>query len=273
LKRSGIPQKLKDEIVELRQKKKRVPAILEELKNKYPPNDPRSKKLNERNIYYVLEEYREKFELSPEDTPWSFGACLADPFMAKQSALLLEIQTMLLKRGRFLTVRRAKWISHLAEPMTPKLDIYKTAELRNMRLYQIASYYVRQEQVAEIHGIPLNTSKLDLKFIFPNGLVNDEEILRSFGQAFVMDEQEDSKKIKNFNPISMEQQILDKLPAGKGKEFKHLIDELLLINSEAELEKFLANRFNIVSEEMKNLVLEWAAFSRRRDIENYIVGI
>lgn len=255
-----IKQRIEETIKDMKRKNPKLTArqIYAELKERY-----KGEQVTVRNIYYVLE--NSKLEPSNLDRPWSVGACQEYPVMQGHILFLLEIQSMLLAKARYLTIRRARWLALLEYSLTELLEIkYPDQSILNLRLYQISSFYVAWEQRAELNGEPLDTKILDKKFII-DGDVSAQTITSFWLDEFILDPIEDKKK--SANPVSMEKQILSRLSPDKQKIFKSLINEMITVVDENMRQEFI-KEFNKLTPDMQNLVMEWAALSRRRDLEN-----
>ncbi len=120
--------------------------------------------------------------LADLDRRWSIGA-----YMPQGDIMpLLSLQRQLIKHDRYLTTRRARWCAILYPALSSLLEqVYPDDTAQNeLRLMQIASFYCRKEQIAEVNGRVLDTSDLDNIFLIGQS-VGFEDIVREWVNLFL----------------------------------------------------------------------------------------
>lgn len=136
--------------------------------------------------------------LTDRDTPWSVGA------YAPQGDIqpLISLQRQLTEQGRYLTIRRARWYSTLYPTLSPLFEkAYSGDTAQNeLRMMQIASFYCRKEQIAEVNSETPDTSDLDSTFLIGQD-VSFETVLLEWINLFLpgAENLEDSTQARDTN--------------------------------------------------------------------------
>lgn len=214
----------------------------------------------ERAIYGILKKNADKLKTTPLDLPWSLGACDYIHIPSERISEIIEI-AKLLPEGRFLTVRRAKWISRLSPLLSPVLEKHYHGEvLQNMvRLYQISSFYSREEQLAEIDGRAFaNTTTLDRLFII-EGKVDTDSIVDMWFTTYLSPKTERVKEKTTTTPTPS-RLVLGKVSLKQSKLLEQWVT--WLIASERDSAKTFLKKHP----DIELLALQWLAFSLRREI-------
>ena len=190
-------------------------------------------------------------ETAPMDKPWSVASCEL-PYQAIER--IVSIQRMLLGCGRYLTIRRASWIAKLT-PLIPNAD--------DLTLLQIASFYSRKEQIAEIAGDDYpDTTDLDQVFII-NGDTSFESILRQWLRVYLPGIVDDLKDQGAYPKPNMKETL------GLTVQQKTLLSEFtdLLFSGEwGAIQNFILKH-----PEIHPIAQRWLVLSVRRDIANQIL--
>lgn len=222
-----------------------------------------------KGIDYTLRTYQKiKEKLKPVlaemkasgiDRLWTIGACIKEDILVD---VVVPIQRQLLSYGRFLTIRRARWYSKLHAVFSPLLEkAYPGQPDRNqIRLYQIASYYTRMEQIAEISGEAYpDTRALDTTYIinqdfsFKTSFRMWEGLYLQIPESKVMDEKASALKAEqNLSKEMTERQA-------------RLLNEFVKLEADGDSEK--AGALVEKNPDIQPFVEKWMAFSLRRDIQ------
>lgn len=94
-----------------------------------------------------------------EDKEWSMGVTRYYPVPLGALDCVTTLQRLFHAEGKWLTVRRAQWIAALHPVLWPLLKDHP------LRLAQIAAFYSRREQIAEVNNSYLDTTDLDKVFL------------------------------------------------------------------------------------------------------------
>jgi len=181
------------------------------------------------------------------DKPWSLGTYVPPADIAP----LISLQKQLFAYGRYLTTRRARWYAVLYPVLAPIIEqAYPGDNAQNeLRIMQIASFYCRKEQIAEVNDIALDTSKLDSIFLIYQDISFKAMLLEWFN-LFLPDME---------NPDTLTLNI-------EGNT------ELLLqfVNTLTQSGVDQALKFFKEHPEVQPLAERWMVFSTRKDIEGII---
>jgi len=215
---------------------------------------------------YVTKLSKAKESLPELDNTWSLGSCLEYDIALD---VVMPLQRQLLPCGRFLTIRRARWYSKLYPALSPLLDKYYPGQVsqNQLRLMQIASFYTRAEQIAEINGKAYpDTRTLDNVFIF-NQDVSFETTLRAWLEGYLGASEKPTPLVED---VSIER-ILGKTTDAEIKLLNKFIGLLASYDAgEADIEKLLA--FTKDNPNMQPLIEKWLVLSLRRDIQISVKG-
>jgi hypothetical protein len=224
---------------------------------------PGSKSIpKERAIYKILERNKDKTIPSDLDSPWSLGSCLK--YGISPEVVIFIQQQLLRYPGRFLTIRRARWYSKLHPLLFPLLEkaYPEQASQNQIRLFQIASFNTRMEQISEINGEDYpDTRALDNTFIFTQDF-SHETIKRIWNELYRNIKRTPSKVMREkTSELKIEQVIGGELTKDEAKLFDKYLE---LDADESNPEKAI----NFVKDhpEIQPFVEKWMAFSLRRDI-------
>ena len=203
---------------------------------------------------------------SPLDNPWSLGSCLGKDISVD---VIVPIQQQLLNYGRYLTIRRARWYSMLHPVLFPLLEKAYPGQLdqNQIRLHQIASFYTRIEQIAEIsRETYLDTRVLDNTFIF-NQDFSPETSIRLWMDLYLHIPALPSKVTDSPPPGEKAEQILGKNVAAE--DVKLLNEFIENMNAYEAGVGDLEKAISLVHENpnIQPLVEKWMALSLRRDIK------
>ncbi|MCK4826696.1 hypothetical protein KA005_63755 [bacterium] len=219
----------------------------------------------ERAIYKIIERNKDKIQPSDLDNPWSLGSCRNNDISPD---VIIPIQQQLLHYGRFLTIRRACWYSLLHPILFPLLEkAYPEQENQiQVELFQIASYYTRMEQLAEIKGEPLDTRDLDETFIF-NQDFSLKTSLRVWNSLYRHIPQRPSKVMREKASTLTPENILgEEMSESEARLLNKFIKSLCAYDTdEGDLEKAISIAEK--NPEIQPFVKKWMAFSLRRDIK------
>jgi len=225
--------------------------VREELIKRHPGSKSVPK---ERAIYKIIERNRGKIVPDKLDKPWTMGSCLEYDISAD---VVVPIQRQLLLRGLFLTIRRARWYSKLHPILCPLLEEHFSGQsVRNQtRLFQIASYYTRTEQIAKINGEDYpDTQALDKTF-----LIDQDFSIKASRRIW------DSLYRSVLEKPSKEME--EKASEFKGEEMTE--DEERLFNRFTKIEGDLEKELIFIEENpnIEPLVEDKMAFNLRRNIK------
>ena len=181
------------------------------------------------------------------DKPWSLGTYvpLAD------IAPLISLQRQLFADGLYLTTRRARWYAVLYPVLAPIMEqAYPDDTTQNeLRIMQIASFYCRKEQIAEVNDVALYTSKLDSIFLIYQDIIFKAMLLEWFN-LFLPD-----MEIPDILTLNIDENTELLLPFINTLT-QSGVEQALLFIEENPKEQPLAER--------------WMALSIRKDIEGII---
>jgi hypothetical protein len=162
------------------------------------------------------------------DGKWSFGSCIKHNIPHEYIKDLVQHQNMMLERGDYLTIRRARWLSKLYPVLKGKVSDYM--------LLQIAAFYSRKEQIAEIDGLSFaNTLDLDKEFITNPNISFSSTIVPEFMKVYFPFIRKEEKQKSNIQLEDKIKLIFKELPPAKAA----LIDEFknLLLSSKTNKDK------------------------------------
>ncbi len=227
---------------------------------------PGSKSIpKERAIYKILERNKGKTIPSDLDTPWSLGSCLKYDISADA---VIPIQRQLLPyEGRFLTIRRTRWYSILHPVIFPLLEKEYPEQLdeNQWRLYQIASYYTRAEQIAEIRGEDYpDTQFLDNKFIFEQDF-SFKTNYRLWNHMYKQIPEKPAKVTPLASGLNAEQILAKQITADEAR----LLNEFINMQCDYEADDEDLEKAIILVEEnpgIQPVAEKWMALNLRRDI-------
>ncbi|MFC2122459.1 hypothetical protein ACFLRP_02095 [Bacteroidota bacterium] len=234
--------------IEQREKSREILAdeLIDSIKRLFPKEKPPRWETVIKMISYAR-----NHEVAPVDKPWSVASCEL-PYQA--IGRVVAIQRMLLGYGRYLTIRRAKWTAKLT-PFIPNAD--------DLTLLQIASFYSRREQIAEIAGDDYpDTTDLDYIFII-NGDISFETILRQWLNVYLPGIIDDLKD-KNTDPGP---NIKDTLELTVQQ--KTLLSEFTNLLFSGEWDAI--RDFILKHPDIRPIAQEWLVLSVRKDIANQIL--
>lgn len=196
------------------------------------------------SVQKVLPEWKKNH--SP-DRPWSMGAFIPQGDIEP----VFSLQRQLLKHGRYLTTRRARWYSILYPILAPLMEqAYPNDTTQNeLRTMQIASFYCRKEQMAEVNGELLDTFELDGIFLIGQN-VGFEAVLREWVNLF----------------LSGIEQLDDSVPVLDIGENTESLSQFINLLMQSGVEQAIA--FVRQHLETKPLAEEWLILSTRQDIMN-----
>jgi len=214
-----------------------------------------------RSYEEALKVVRKKFqEKNPLDEPWTIGCCLKYDI---SPSVVIPIQSHLLQYGRFLTIRRARWYSMLHTILSPLLEKAYPGQLDRAlwRFYQIASYYTRIEQVAEINGEDYpNTQLLDNTFILDQDF-SPETFSRISNNLYYQGPEKPTKLADQKASAQKAEQVL----AGEmTKSEAKLLNEFIELDA-TDLEKAIT--LQKANPDIQPFIDKWRALSLRRDIK------
>ena len=200
----------------------------------------------------------------PEDKPWSAGCCIKEDISLN---VVMPYQHLLLTSGRFLTIRRARWYSKLYPELFPLLEkAYPQQPSRNQRqLHQIASFYTRMEQIAEISGeVYPDTRDLDNTFFFRQDF--SFKTMRRMWCGLYRQVPEKLPKVTdgNASKLKAEQILGEKMTEDEAKLVSKII-KLLRSEKVSDWEK--ADALVEENPDIQPLVEEWMVLGLRRDIK------
>lgn len=226
---------------------------------------PGSKSIpKERAIYKILERNKDKILPSDLDNPWSLGSCLKYDISVDA---VLPIQRQLLPYGRFLTIRRARWYSKLHAVLSPLLEkAYPQQPSQNqIRLHQIASFYTRTEQIAEINGEAYpDTRALDNTFIC-NQDFSFKTSLRMWKGLYSQIPEKSSKVTdKKASALKAEQILGEQMTESQARLLNKFTKLLCAYEADDDLEKAIT--LVKANPDIQPLAERWMALSLRRDI-------
>jgi len=260
---------LKDEIILLKKSDNKLSAreIKVELEEGDHRNSKEVKNLKESTIYYILDTNKDKWVFNDLDSRWTLGSCINSTIPIEAVKYIIPVQRYLKSTGRFLTRRRARWLSILSPTLIPLLE-KMPEDVRILRLLQIASLYNRLEQLGEITD-DVDTDGLDEVFII-NQDVSNGAIAEQWIKIFRINAYLDTKNSQKQNPVAAEAVIIDKLHLEQKKLFKSFMKQILSLEDDRGLKDFMT--FFRKNPEMQNAMLEWMVLNRRRDIAEKILG-
>ena len=193
------------------------------------------------SVQKVLPEWKKNY--SP-DRPWSLGAYIPQGDIMP----LLSLQRQLAEHGKYLTVRRARWYAILYPAVSSLFEhSYPGDTAQNeFRIMQIASFYCRTEQIAEVNCGILDTTELDNIFLIGQA-VGFEVVLREWARLFLPGvERPDKVSDTEKSPDLLSQFIKILLQSGADRAF----------------------RFVEKTPQVQPLAERWMVLSTRHDITN-----
>jgi len=176
------------------------------------------------------------------DRPWSMGSYIKHEIPLSALNAVLSLQSFLLKHDRYLTVRRARWYSILHPALAPVVEeAYPNETTQNeLRLMQIASFYCRKEQIAELNNEVLDTSDLDTVFLVRRD-VRCETVLREWANFYlpniddsitVSDNDENTKLLSQFVSLLIQSGVEPAITfIREHPEIKPLVEEWLVLST------------------------------------------
>lgn len=197
----------------------------------------------------------------PEDSPWSVGCCIKEDISPD---VVLPIQQQLLHYdGRFLTIRRARWYSKLYPLLFPLLEkAYPGQPSQNqLRLHQIASFYTRMEQIAEISGeVYPDTRALDNTFFLNQDFSFGTSCRMWQGLYRQIPEKPSKVTDKKASELKAEQILGEEMTDGEVR----LLNKFINLMADGDTEKAII--FVEENPGIQSLAEKWMALSLRRDI-------
>jgi len=269
--RVRVTEQIKDTLIKLVEqekdfeKKKKNPAkwYREEVARvlKLTENNNPSLRSYEEILKFIRKKFQEK---NPLDNPWSLGDCLKYDILVD---VVIPIQQQLLPYGRFLTIRRARWYSKLHAVLSPLLEkAYPQQPSQNqLRLYQIASYYTRMEQIAEISGKAyLDTRALDNTFFYNQDF--SFKTSRRMWEGLYRQIPEKPKVTEKASALKAEQILNKEMTENEAR----LLNKFIKLQCAYEADEGNLEKADIFVEEnpdVQPLAEKWMALTLQRDIK------
>lgn len=247
--REGDFKKKKDHTAEWYRKETALALKLEEAQNP-------SLRSYEEALKYVRQLFRVK---NPLDAPWAIGCCIK---YGISPDVVIPFQRQWLSYGRFLTIRRARLYSMLHPILCPLLEkaFPGQSDRNQIRLYQIASFYTRMEQIAEMNGEDYpDTRELDERFIF-NQDFSPEAFSLIFANLYYQSGKSSKAKGERPSALKAEQILAGEMTDGEVE----LLNEYIEFFSTGDFEK--ANTFYKSNPNIQPFIEKWRVLNLRRDI-------
>lgn len=252
---------LENEIIILKREDNSLTA--KEIKGELARLHPQLKNIpKEGAIYKIIKRNVDRVtSTSTLDKPWSLGACLE---YGIKPEYVLPIQWQLAKYRRYLTIRRARWYSVLHPLLMPVLEREhpRSDEENQMWLFQIAGFYSRAEQVAEIKGDNApDTRLLDDKFLYHHD-ISFATIADVFCELYLLLD----KPVKAADTPTAEAVLAEEITPSQGKLLRQFIK--LLYDALMEKAVELAEE----NPSLQAVAQKWMALSLRREIYKNLKG-
>jgi hypothetical protein len=203
-----------------------------------------------REIYNILERNKDKIVLHELDARWSLGAY--HDMSLDTLKKVIEIQRMMSPHDRFLTARRAKWISILCPLLAP---------VDNFSLLQISAFYSLAEQLSEITKTPLNTRDLDERYIIKRD-VSRTGIVDDWLRLYYPIGEETGKTTKALSTAPATIAVPEEQKPAFAKFITLLVQSTWDIEKRTELHEYM----QVLPDEMQASMVQWLSLNTRRDI-------